>query len=170
MPHCTYTLVIVAHKVLFGYKWEICFWCSHALFGAARPPTVNKSSQRQPPQIQDVNLIFGPDQAYKPLEANGGLRSGECTFSSGAKPCKSGRTVSTHQDLRKRYATCCMFGRLSLFLSQHSPTSFHAVDDRPSLEASAGLEGRLPFNTRCMTFISRSSGKGNLPVKIWSRL
>jgi hypothetical protein len=55
--------------------------------------------------------------------------------------------TSTYQALRKRYATDCMSGRLSRFLFQHSSTTFHAADESPNLEASVGLEGRLPLIT-----------------------
>ena len=60
---------------------------------------------------------------------------------------QSNQLTTAHQDLGKRDATYWISGRLSRFLFQQSSTSFHNDDERPILDASAGLEGRLPFPT-----------------------
>ena len=74
-----------------------------------------------------------------------------------------------YQSSRNRCATYCISGRFSRFLFQQLLTSFHIFAERPSPEAPAGLEGRLPFNTAKWTLTSRRSGKGIFPVKIWEK-
>jgi hypothetical protein len=68
--------------------------------------------------------------------------------------------------LRKRCVTECMSGLLFSFLFQQSSMTFHAADERPNLEASFGLLGRLPLGTISITLRSGRSGKGKFPVKI----
>jgi len=96
------------------------------------------------------------------------IGSEERMLSSGVQWGKrrSDRLKSTHQCLRKRDATFWISGRLSRFLFQQSSITFHAPDERPNFEASAGLEGRLPFAIMSWTLRSESSGKGSFPVKI----
>lgn len=72
---------------------------------------------------------------------------------------------STYQDMRKRCTIPWIPGCLSCLLFQQFSTSLHAVGERPSFGASAGLEGRLPFTTTRSTFRSDTPWKGSFPVK-----